>query len=419
MNNQKNLHSKVAATSFFALFLNYTGIGLVFPLFPQLCYDPSLNFLSPTASETERSVILGILLCLMPLTQFFFSPLLGSLSDRYGRRSLLVKSLAIGIVGYFMGAYAVSHSSLPLLFLSRIIVGISTSNSSVVAASLADISTKEERASQFSLYGTSTGAGMTVGPLLGALLSNKELCPFGSYELPFIAAGTMTLFNYLAVLFVFPEKIGQSEKRSDPPCMAPHKLLWESFCEKKLRFFFLIAFFFHFGWTFFWEFVPVTVMHTIGYPAHDIGYIYMTGAFSYVVISLLITRKLLAKVDVAVLLPLSTGLLAIFIGLLSLIQNTTHLFQLVILQQLFLSCIYPLLSAYVSLHSAADSQGKALGMLNAIKAIACSLGPLCSGIFFSFSFLGPVIIGVAALSLSSLLSIRFFGRLSNSPVTDH
>lgn len=408
MNNQQNIHGKIAATSLFALFLNYIGIGLVFPLFPQLCYDQNLHFLAPTASETERSVILGILLCLMPLTQFFFSPLLGTLSDRYGRRPLLVKSLAIGIIGYGMGAYAVSHSSLSLLFLSRIIVGISTSNSSVVAASLADISTKEERASQFSLYGASTGAGMTVGPLLGAFLSNKGLCPWGSYELPFIAAGTMTFFNYLAVLLVFPEKTGQRTIGIDTPCTAPHKLLIDSFFEKKLRSFFLIAFLFHFGWTFFWEFVPVTVMHTIGYPSQNIGYIYMTGAFSYVIISLLITRKLLAKRDIALLLPLSTGLLGIFIGLLFFIQNKTQLFQLVILQQFFLSCIYPLLSAYVSMNAASDSQGKALGMLNSIKAIACSLGPLCSGIFFSFSSWSPVIIGVASLSLSSLFSIRFF-----------
>jgi DHA1 family tetracycline resistance protein-like MFS transporter len=408
MNNQKKVRYTIAATSLFALFLNYVGVGLVFPLFPQMCYDTNIALLSPAASSMERSVVLGVLLAIMPLTQFFFAPLLGSLSDEQGRRPLLIKSLFIGFLGYCIGAYAVAHSSLVMLFLSRIVVGISTSNSSVVAASLADISSKEERASYFSLYGTGTGAGMAVGPLLGALLSNKSLCPWASYSLPFLAAGLMTLLNLLAVLMYFPKETSLCRKAPSIKPVACYKLILDSFFEKKVRLFFLIAFLFYYGWTFFWEFVPVTVMHTIGYPSQNIGYIYMTGAISYVILSLFITRKLITKIAISVLLPLSIGFLALCIGITGEISSTPQLLYLVIVQQFFLSCIYPLFSTYISMNSSEESQGRSLGMLNAVKAMACSLGPLCSGLFFSLSSLVPIIIGVATLSLSSLFAFRFF-----------
>lgn len=412
MNNQKDISFTVTATSLFALLLNYIGIGLVFPLFPQLCYDTQFHLLTETATLTERSIILGLLLSIMPLTQFFFAPLLGTLSDEQGRRPLLIKSLSMGIIGYGLGAYAVFSSSLLLLLLSRVIVGISTSNSSVIAASLADSSSKEERASHFSLYGTCTGAGMALGPFIGALLSNHELFSLASYALPFIAAGFMTICNLLAVLKFFPKKTGQQiQERPPSERIQSHKLLWDSFFEKKFRLLFLVAFLFYYGWTFFWEFMPVTVMHTIDYPSRNIGYIYMTGAIAYVILSLILSRKLVSKIDISLLLPISTGVLAFFIGLTGMVQNTFQLFELVIVQQFFLSCIYPLFSTYVSKASSESHQGRALGMLNAVKALACSLGPLCSGMFFSLSALGPVIIGVLSLALSGLLGWKFFSLL--------
>lgn len=407
MNNSKTSNLATSLTVLLILCLNYVGVGLVFPLFPQLCYDHSISLLASTASDAERSIVLGILLCLMPLTQFFFSPLLGAYSDVQGRRPLLIKSLLMGCLGYCMGAYAIAHNCLWLLFLSRVFVGIATSNSSVLGASLADMSSKEDRASYFSFYGMSVGAGMTLGPLLGAFLANKSFS-WASYSLPFIAAGIMTFCNLLAVFVFFPKHNSLQKIKQTPDHVSPLKLLIDSFLDKKLRMFFIVAFFFYFGWTFFWEFIPITVMQTIGYPADEIGYIYIVGSIAYVALSLLITRKLVVKMDISFLLPCCIALLALFIGLTYFASTTATLYTLICCQQFLLSCLYPLLSAYISKNSSETTQGKSLGMLTSIKAAACTLGPLSSGLLFFLSTSTPIILGVITLLIALVCSLLLF-----------
>lgn len=405
MNTERLFRTTALYTVLFALFLNYMGIGLVFSLFPQLCFDTTLGFLPLHATHIERSVILGILLALMPLTQFFFSPLLGIYSDSMGRKPLLVRSLSIGFLGYFLGAWAIIHASLSMLLVSRVLVGISTSNSSVIAASLADLSPKEKRAQYFSLYCMSVGCGLAVGPLLGALLSQKGLS-WTSYSLPFLAAGTMTLLNLVSIFFCFPkydQKIDTLQKY-----ISPIRLVIHSFFEKKMRLYFAMAFVFYFGWTFFWEFVSVTLMHTMSYKSEEIGFLYAVGATSYTLSALFITRKLLSKMAIHTLMPFSLLATSFLIGSFALIHTTTPLFISIIFIQFFLSMIFPLLTSYVSQNAKDTEQGKAIGMLLAVKAAACSLGPLCSGFLFSLSAWTPVVIGSCCLMIAGVLSFYYF-----------
>ena len=405
MQNQSILKKSSLFTVLSVLFLNYVGVGLVFPLFPQLCFDPSLGFLSEQATALERSVILGILLATMPLTQFFFVPLLGAHSDVVGRKPLLIKSLVMGVIGYCLGALSIVQSSLSLLLLSRVLVGISTSNSSVVAAALADMSAKNERAPSFALYGMSVGCGMVVGPLLGAMLSQKGLS-WTSYSLPFFAAGLMTLTNLFSTLFFFPKYAQKVKEEKD--YLSPLTLIKRSFSDPDRRIYFLMAFTFYFGWTFFWEFIPVTVMHTMGYKSEEVGTIYSTGAIAYLILSLLATKQLISKMPIQQLLPLSLGALSLLVAALTLVTSTETLFCFIIFQQFFISCIYPLFSTYISENSLDTEQGVSLGMLLATKAAACSLGPLFSGFLFCLSPFSPIIIGFSCLALSCCLALYFF-----------
>src|SRR5947209_3714833 len=130
-------------------FIDWMGIGLVYPMFASMLFQKDCLLLSPDASDTLRGSCLGILLAAMPITQFFSSPILGMLSDQKGRKKILIPCLTIGVLGYLVALFGVLMESFVLLLFSRIAIGISAGTATVVGASLADISSGEEKAKNF------------------------------------------------------------------------------------------------------------------------------------------------------------------------------------------------------------------------------------------------------------------------------
>ena len=130
-------------------FVDYVGIGLVYPIFGVMLFDSS-NLIVPGNSSPEyRGAILGILISLTPISQFFFSPVLGTFSDIKGRRPALLGGIGLGCLGYMVAVLGIYMSSLWLLFFYRILVGASDATAAVAQATLADISTEQNKAKRF------------------------------------------------------------------------------------------------------------------------------------------------------------------------------------------------------------------------------------------------------------------------------
>ena len=129
----------------FVTFIDFMGIGLVYPLFSTMLFDTSFNFLPKSTSSEMRGFWLGFLLALMPLVQFFTSVIWGAISDNKGRKNPLQISLCITILGHMIGVFGVLFASIHLFLLSRIVLGIGCGNISIVQASISDMSTKEQK----------------------------------------------------------------------------------------------------------------------------------------------------------------------------------------------------------------------------------------------------------------------------------
>lgn len=184
---------------FVTLVLDILGIGIIIPILPKLVEQLA------GGGITQASHIYGLLAALYSLMQFIFAPILGSLSDRFGRRPVILISLFGSGLDYFLLAWA---PTLPWFFLGRIIAGISGANFAAATAYIADISPLEKRAANFGLIGAAFGLGFIVGPLMGGVLGDHGL------RLPFFVAGTLTLLNWLYGMFVLPESL-QSENRRE------------------------------------------------------------------------------------------------------------------------------------------------------------------------------------------------------------
>ncbi|MFM2125445.1 MAG: hypothetical protein RL328_1896, partial [Acidobacteriota bacterium] len=183
---------------FITLFLDILGIGLIVPILPKLVETLQ------GGSVAAASHTYGLLAALYGLMQFICSPLLGSLSDRFGRRPVILASLFGSGLDYLLLAFA---PNLTWFFIGRLIAGVTGANFSAATAYIADISPPEKRAANFGIIGAAFGLGFIAGPALGGWLGNDNL------RMPFFAAAGLTLLNWLYGLFVLPESL-KPENRS-------------------------------------------------------------------------------------------------------------------------------------------------------------------------------------------------------------
>jgi DHA1 family tetracycline resistance protein-like MFS transporter len=184
---------------FVTLFLDILGIGLIIPILPKLIEQLTGGNVS-AASHT-----FGWLAALYSLMQFGFAPVLGSLSDRFGRRAVILTSLLGSGLDYLLLAFA---PSLPWFFLGRIIAGITGANITAANAYIADVSPPEKRAANFGMVAAAFGLGFIAGPALGGVLGHISL------RLPFLVAAGLTLLNWLYGMFVLPESLPVEQRRA-------------------------------------------------------------------------------------------------------------------------------------------------------------------------------------------------------------
>lgn len=174
---QMQKKSNPMLTIFLTVFIDLLGVGVLIPVMPLLLGDPtSPYYLLPTGWSTEQGyVLLGLLTAVFPLMQFFATPILGQLSDKYGRKDILLISLFGTSLSYVLFAYGIMSRNLPLLFVSRALDGITGGNISVAQAAIADISLPENRAKNFGLIGMAFGLGFIFGSFLGGKLSDPTV----------------------------------------------------------------------------------------------------------------------------------------------------------------------------------------------------------------------------------------------------
>jgi DHA1 family tetracycline resistance protein-like MFS transporter len=183
---------------FITLLIDVIGFGIIIPVMPGLISDLKQVDISTAAKYGSYLTVA------YALTQFVFAPILGNLSDKFGRRPVLLFSLFGFGIDYIFLALAPTYG---WLFFGRIIAGITGSSFTTAAAYIADISTAENRAKNFGMIGAAFGLGFIIGPLLGGLLGD-----YGQ-RIPFYAAASLALLNWAYGFFVLPESLKKENRR--------------------------------------------------------------------------------------------------------------------------------------------------------------------------------------------------------------
>ncbi len=191
---------------FTVLFLGYLGFSLALPLFPPLFLEPSHGFLPDSMGTGTRRILLGVLSSMYPIGQFIGAPVLGKLSDKYGRKPVLLISL-IAVIPAFIGSALSVLYTLPLfLFVSRFFSGLLEGNIVIAQAAVADISeNSKEKTKNFGWIVSLSSTAFFFGPLIGGKLADSTIIPWFHYDTPFWCAAILTFIGFLVVLRLFKE----------------------------------------------------------------------------------------------------------------------------------------------------------------------------------------------------------------------
>jgi DHA1 family tetracycline resistance protein-like MFS transporter len=184
---------------FITMLIDITGWGIIIPVIPKLIAELIQGDISEAAKYG------GWLGFAFAFTQFIFAPLVGNLSDQYGRRPIILISLFAFALDYLLLAFS---PTITWLFVGRIIAGLSGASITTASAYIADISTPENRAKNFGMIGAAFGLGFIIGPVLGGLLGQ-----YGS-RVPFYAAAILCLCNFLYGYFILPESLSKENRRA-------------------------------------------------------------------------------------------------------------------------------------------------------------------------------------------------------------
>jgi len=387
--------TKILFCIFFTIFIDMLGIGVLIPIYPLLIILHSPFRVTPDSwSLASGLMMFGWLNAAFPLAQFIFAPILGQLSDKFGRKKIMIVSIIGTSASYILFAIAIVTKNIPLLFFARIMDGCTGGNVSVAQAVIGDISSPQNRAKNFGLIGMAFGLGFIFGPVIGGIGSDHHLVSWFTAATPFYFTAALSIINVFLILKFLPETLKvKSEKRLD--ITRPIHNIAMAFSQPGLRNIMPSTFLFNCGFTFFTTFFAVIMSTKYHFTQSGIG-----NYFAYVGIMIIVSQGLLvrrvAKIakDYQVLRfsLFGTGfcLLAFF-----LIPSSS---------QYLLYCVPPFLAGFNALTMSFNAslitrvtpenmRGEAMGINSSVMAIAQALPAIISGYIATIGATLPIIVG--------------------------
>lgn len=354
---------------YITVFIDLVGFGIVIPALP---YYVEGNAFQATPFE------IGLLFASYSLMQFIFSPILGSFSDRVGRRPILFFSLLGSAIGYLLIGYA---AALWMVFAGRIISGITGGNISTAQAYIADVTSRENRAKGMGLFGAMFGLGFIFGPAIGGILSRYGI------GVPFLFAAALSLLNAISIYFILPETVKKDANLALPQRRNRFIELFSAF--KNQRFGTLTAVYF-FLVTAFSIMTYAFVLYTIerfGYTAEQNGYLFAFIGILAVIFQGGVFNSLVIKFGENWLTIVGCLLMAASLFLIPFISPQTGgligLLGVTALLAIGNSMASPALTSLASKISSDEEQGKSLGVMQSGASLARAIGPAIGGVLLN------------------------------------
>lgn len=359
---------------FITLLLDMIGFGMIIPILPIIFTDPaSPSFLLSGYSSQAQYIIAGVITALAGVMTFIASPIMGELSDIYGRKKLLSIGVLILALSQLFFGIGIGIESLTLLFIARAIAGLAGGNISIVQAGIADITLPKDRAKNFGLIGAAFGLGFIIGPVLSGYVASAT----GNPSMPFFVAGVLGLCNFLFVIFLLPETNSNitTEVHSITVFKALHNIK-NAFVDKEASHIYASSFLYLTGFAFFTSITGIFLVHKFSLTEAGIGTYFGVIGFWVVLTQIVILRIVTKKYSERQILRVSILAVACSIAIMPYMPTLVACYILLpfiaIPQGLSLANMTALISKSVS----PSKQGAALGINGSLQALAQGAVPL-------------------------------------------
>lgn len=344
------------------VFLDLLGAGILIPILPYL-----------VRQFRSDAFTVGMLSVSFSLAQFVAAPLLGALSDRIGRRPVLLFSILGSAGGYFLFGWA---GSLWVMYLARIIDGITGGNISTAMAAIADVSKPEDRAKNFGLIGMAFGFGFIIGPVLGGVLSKISL------QAPAYGAAVIALITAAFGFFAFPETLPVERRNAKGAELNPLRPIAAAFARPEMRTLLLALFFLNFAFAGLQTNFSNFTMDRFQFTADQNAWVF---AFIGVMVAVMqggVVRRLIPIFGESKLALAGFGLFTAGFLLLAASWIPWWIYPAVGLIAVGSSFTNPTLNAMVSRRAGPSEQGSILGTTQSVLSLTRVFGPLWAGMVF-------------------------------------
>ena len=407
----KQLQKRPLPVVLFTIFVDMLGYGILIPVVPQLLgtEDSAFSVLPPGMSLDTGYILLGFLVGIYPFMQFLATPILGQLSDKFGRKKVLAIALSGTCLSYIAFAIGVLTRNIPLLFIARGFDGITGGNISVAQAAIADISTPLTRARNFGFIGAAFGLGLIIGPYIGGKLSDPNIVSWFSPATPFWFAAGLSFINIMSVLFLFPETMTKVQKRISIQWLRSIRNIISAYRLRSLRIPFLSSFLFQSGFSFFITFFSIYLITKYQFSQGNIGdffaYIGIWTVFSQVFVNSTVSRYF----SEPMILKYSLIALSISIMLFFAPQTSWGLLFIVPFFAMFIGLVQANFLSLISRTVGPENQGKILGVNSSINTLGQSLPPILSGYIAALlTPSAPLMVSSIAILFSGLIFILLY-----------
>lgn len=375
------MQKKVLPILFATLLLDTIGFGMVFPILPIIFTDPqSPSFLLTGYSQSMQFLTAGAITAVFGLMTFITAPILGELSDVYGRKKLLTLGVATLAVSQFVFGFGIEIGSIPLLFLARGIAGMAAANISIAQASIADVSSPAERAKNFGLIGGAFGIGFILGPLLGGWIAGVTHDPAS----PFWTACVLGLINVVFISLFLPETHHiRSERKAFTILRGIHNII-AALEDKEARGVYFANFLYMSGFSFFISFIGILLVSGFSFSETQVGTFFGVVGVCIVISQLVVLRILTARFNERTILKFSLILVAASMILFPFLPNGLSLFILVPFLAIPQGISMANLTALISKSVSPARQGAALGINGSVISLAQGVVPLIAGVGSGF-----------------------------------
>ena len=378
------------------VFIDLLGVGIIIPILPVVFFETNILASSPMAVKT---FLLGLLIAAYPIAQFFGAPLLGSLSDRMGRKPVLLISLLGTFFGYILFALGLMISDIYLLFLARILDGFTGGNISVARSAIADTSTEKTKVKNFGLIGVAFGLGFIFGPFVGGKLTDSQMVSWFNITTPFWFAAILVAFNLLFVIWKFKETLKKKTERK-VNAFSGFVNIGNAFKMHDLRSVFITLFLMFFGWSFFTQFFQIYLYDKFKYTPADIGTTFAYMGIWIVIAQGVVTRSLSSRVKPRKVLEFSLLFTSIMLFILLIPNNHIYLWFIIPFISIFNGLTMPNISAVISDSVGETKQGEVMGIQQSLISAAQAIPPIIAGISIAFSSYIPIVLGGLFIFLS-------------------